>query len=234
MPHLDPTRRRVLASATASLVGLAVGCTTDPGFKPSDETGPDTGGPDTGGPGDSGLDTAEPTEDLWAEIPETCPDLSQDRGRGPFYLEGAPEQPQMNIYGREGTTIRMYVRVVDADCVPVAGAVVEVWHCGPDEVYVMDDEAMPFRATLTTDEEGRAWFETLEPPPYLDENGLMRPHIHYLITATGFVQKETQTKFAHDTELDEPVESPVVVSFEADEDGVLVGSHLFVIEREEA
>lgn len=204
------SRRRLLQLSGAGLAGLATGCVPEKPL-PESETG----------------DTAT-AADPWGEAPTECATATMRRGEGPFYLEGSPERTALNIYGREGTLIRLYVRVVDQDCAPIAGAVIEVYHCGPDEEYVMDDEAMPYRGTIITDEDGKAWFESLEPPPYLDENGLMRPHIHYKINAEGYEELTAQTKFAHDPELDEPIESLVVVEF-TDVGGVLEGQHTFIL-----
>jgi hypothetical protein len=215
------SRRTFLRRAGLAGVGLAVGCAPDEeksgrndgshGGRPADSaSGGDSGAPDSAA--DTGF-----SEDAWGEI------------RGPFYREGAPERHDLNILGEEGTTIRLHFRVLDAACQPIAGAVVEVWHCAPEAAYDMSSEDMRFYGKVITDEQGRGWFTTLEPPPYLDENGVMRPHIHYVLNASGFTELVAQTKFAHDEALDEPLDSPVVVTFEDDGSGVLVGTHSFVM-----
>lgn len=223
----SPSRRTLLRTGGASALLALAGC--EPG-KPG-AGGSETGGLDTGGLDTGGLDTGGAGFEPYASLGEDCSELTQVRGLGPFYREGAPARTDLNIYGREGTRVRIYVEVVDQDCLPVPGALVEVWHCGPDEQYEMEDPELPYRTALTADDDGRLWFETIEPPPYLDVNGLMRPHIHYQTTATGFRQLSSQTKFAHDDELDESLESPVVLEF-TEVDGVLCADYRIVLEPE--
>ncbi len=221
--HPSLTRRALLQSGGALLI---IGC--DPSKTPvvSRDTGLDSGG-------ETGLDSGGETGASWepyVELSEDCSLPTEVRGLGPFYIEGAPARNNLNIYGREGTPIRLYVEVTDVNCAPIPGALVEIWHCGPDESYEMEDAELPYRTALIADADGRLWFETIEPPPYLDEVGLMRPHIHYQTTAEGFVILSSQTKFAHDPDLDDSLESPGVLVF-TEVDGVLCSNYRIVLER---
>ena len=66
------------------------------------------------------------------------------------------------------------------DCTPVANARVAHWQAGEDGRY-----ADRLRAWLATDENGRYRFETEWPD-------MTSPHIHFIVTGSGYQTLETQ------------------------------------------
>lgn len=129
--------------------------------------------------------TAAPTEaqqpaaavDATSTFPASCPPTQEDM-LGPFYTPGAPTRA---VFG-EGYMLEGIVRSSNG-CVPIPGAIVEVWMAGPDGEY--RDE---YRATLSSDTNGYYRFEGPFPPPYSG-----RPsHIHLRITAPGYRALVTQ------------------------------------------
>lgn len=113
--------------------------------------------------------------------------LAPQATEGPFYLD--PELVRADITeGRPGAPLELVLQVVTADCRPVDGARVDVWHCdaqgnysgfarqGSDEV--LDTSAETFlRGTQFTDADGIARFETIYPGWYSGR----ATHIHYKV-----------------------------------------------------
>ena len=120
---------------------------------------------------------------------------------GPFYTRGAPEQADLCASGSGGKE-RMQVggRVLGADCKPLAGALVEVWHADANGDYSQftrgkkDDPACLLRASIKTDAEGRYTFASIIPAEYPG-----RPrHIHYRVSHTAHATLVTQLYFTGD------------------------------------
>ena len=56
---------------------------------------------------------------------------------GPFYTRGAPEQSELCASGSGGSERLMVSgRVLGADCKPLAGALVEVWHADAPTISI--------------------------------------------------------------------------------------------------
>ncbi len=117
---------------------------------------------------------------------------------GPFYTRGAPEQSDLCTSGTGGKE-RLLVtgRVLSADCKPLAGALVEVWHADANGDYShytrgkKDDLACLLRASIKTDGEGKYTFSTIVPAEYPG-----RPrHIHYRVSHAAHATLVTQLYF---------------------------------------
>ncbi|HTV67948.1 MAG TPA: intradiol ring-cleavage dioxygenase [Rhizobiaceae bacterium] len=63
-----------------------------------------------------------------------------------------------------GTPITIAGYVLTADCKPVPGALIELWHCDDGGVY--DNDGFRLRGHQFSDGEGRWWFETIVPGVY--------------------------------------------------------------------
>ena len=120
---------------------------------------------------------------------------------GPFYSKNAPEQTELCTSGSGGKE-RLIVtgRVLGADCKPLAGALVEVWHADASGDYSQftrgkkDDPACLLRASLKTDAEGRYQFTSIVPAEYPG-----RPrHIHYRVSHATHATLVTQLYFTGD------------------------------------
>jgi protocatechuate 3,4-dioxygenase beta subunit len=91
-----------------------------------------------------------------------------------------------------GQLIEVRLRIVDEDGAPLAGAMVEIWHCNAAGKYIHpndtnDAPADPNfygAARLAADEAGRIALRTIKPAAYPvpDTNGWWRPpHIHFSV-----------------------------------------------------
>ena len=106
---------------------------------------------------------------------------------GPYYLD--PKLVRAAITeGKPGVPLLLQLQLVTADCRPIAGARVDIWHCDAQGNYsgyarqgsaaVVDTTGQTFlRGTQPTDAMGIAKFETIYPGWYRGRT----THIHYKI-----------------------------------------------------
>ncbi|SPF77813.1 intradiol ring-cleavage dioxygenase [Pseudoprimorskyibacter insulae] len=106
---------------------------------------------------------------------------------GPYYFD--PELVRADITeGKPGIPLKMQLQVVSADCTPIPGARVDIWHCdalgnysgyksqGSDGTNDTSGETF-LRGTLMTDDSGIAAFTTIYPGWYRGRT----THIHYKV-----------------------------------------------------
>ncbi|GLS88103.1 twin-arginine translocation pathway signal protein [Cypionkella aquatica] len=111
--------------------------------------------------------------------------LQAEVTEGPFYIE--PPLLRADITeGKSGLPMQLRLQVVTADCTPIAGARVDVWHCDALGVYSgvknlgggADTEGQTFlRGTQLTDFAGVVQFETIFPGWYPGRT----THLHYKV-----------------------------------------------------
>jgi protocatechuate 3,4-dioxygenase beta subunit len=101
--------------------------------------------------------------------------LTPEQTEGPFYADLDNVRRDITE-SHPGHPLRLGIRVVDSECEPVPGALVDVWHCDVDGDYSAfadgsgGDDAGPgttfLRGTQPTDDEGIAEFRTIYPGWY--------------------------------------------------------------------
>jgi protocatechuate 3,4-dioxygenase beta subunit len=131
---------------------------------------------------------------------------------GPFYTRNAPEQTELCTSGSGGRErLTVAGRVLGADCKPLAGALVEVWHADANGDYShftrgkKDDPACLLRASVRTNAEGRYQFTTIVPAEYPG-----RPrHIHYRVSHAAHATLVTQLYFTGDRGAVEGLTAPL-------------------------
>lgn len=106
-------------------------------------------------------------------------DMTPTTSEGPYYRSDVPDRHDLTEAGLQGERITIAGSVVDADCRPIANAVVELWHADADGSYSGADER--FRGAHRTDPQGRWWFSTIVPALY---DGRTR-HYHFKVTRPG-------------------------------------------------
>jgi len=138
----------------------------------------------------SGSAAAVATATALAALPAcvAVPELTE----GPYYVDGSLERSDIRTDSADGATsegvpltLNWVVSTVDGDaCLPLDGAVVDVWHCDAEGVYSgvsergFDTTGHDFlRGVQRTDAEGRAAFQTIYPGWYQGR----AVHIHFKI-----------------------------------------------------
>jgi hydroxyquinol 1,2-dioxygenase len=140
---------------------------------------------------------------------------------GPFYRNGAPEQPLgASIAGdTPGEEIVLRGRVTDAHGGPLPDALLDVWQAAPNGKYDIQDEhltGMNLRGRFRADNGGRYEFRSVKPKYYpVPDDGPVgvllraqgrhpyRPaHIHFIVTADGYEPLITALYIAGDTYIE--------------------------------
>jgi catechol 1,2-dioxygenase len=124
---------------------------------------------------------------------------------GPFYVPGSPAREYGESMALEAAGMPAWVhgRVLGVDGSPIAGAELDVWQNGDDQLYAVqrpEAEEEHLRGRYTTREDGSYAFLAVRPVPYpipydgpvgkmLDATGRhpWRPaHIHMIVRAPGY------------------------------------------------
>jgi protocatechuate 3,4-dioxygenase beta subunit len=134
--------------------------------------------------------------------------------------------------------------VTDLDCVPLEGAIVEIWQGYPTAVavedlkpsdsvdYDHDSAEMQYRGQMATDANGQYSFHTLKPGWYRNGNAFRPAHIHVKIWVDGVEQLTTQLYFEGDPfiETDPWASDALTVPIETDSGGAQTGRFDFVVD----
>ncbi len=108
---------------------------------------------------------------------------------GPFYKPQSPLRTSLIEAGMEGDKLKLTGRILSTACQPVAGAVLDFWHCDASGNY--DNRGFRFRGHQFSDAQGRFSLETLMPGIY---PGRTR-HMHVIVQAPGGRPLVTQLYF---------------------------------------
>lgn len=154
---------------------------------------------------------------------------------GPYYVSGAIETDELNYQGLDGEPIMISGVVYDGSTgEPIPNAQIEVWHADTDGNYYpnangeaadFSEDELNLRGTVMADDEGAYQFTTIQPGIY--EN--RRRHIHYYITADGYLPLFTQTYWPDDPNVDADntdadTEACRMLTFEETEDGTIAAT----------
>lgn len=209
MKHLrtvsDPSRRALLRATGMGAAGLALGaCSTD--ASPSPSSAPGTPGAAT----DAAATIPDPAITPSATAPTalrvadfdgvpTCTVLPETTA-GPFPTIEQLDRRDVRE-GLPGEPLRLGMRVVDADCSPVPGALVEIWHTDVTGDYSSYEDGGSgkdegagttfMRGFQTTDEDGIVEFWTVYPGWY-DGRCV---HIHIAVDVGGATVLSSQIVF---------------------------------------
>jgi len=118
---------------------------------------------------------------------QTQPTDSQTEG--PYFKRSSPERSSLLEAGLEGERLLLGGRVLDAECKPVAHALLDVWQADAGGAY--DNRGYRLRGHLFSDAEGRYRLETIVPGLY---PGRTR-HLHVKVQPPGGRVLTTQLYF---------------------------------------
>lgn len=110
---------------------------------------------------------------------------------GPFFKPDSPARATLAEPGG-GEPLILEGRVLSTACRPLPGAVVDVWHAGPDGGY--DLAGFRWRGHQMVDADGAWRFVTVVPGPY----GPRTRHIHLRVEVPGGPSLATQLYFPDD------------------------------------
>jgi protocatechuate 3,4-dioxygenase beta subunit len=155
-------RRRALAAFGTVGLGALLGCG-------SDREGSPTAVPTTEG----GTATVEPRATPSRETAELFGDessctLTPEQTEGPFYFDADAIRRDIRE-DRDGTPLRLAIRVRDAECEPLPDAVVDIWHCDVGGSYSGFEAAEGerfLRGAQVTNRDGIVEFLTVYPGWY--------------------------------------------------------------------
>jgi protocatechuate 3,4-dioxygenase beta subunit len=113
--------------------------------------------------------------------------LAQDEG--PFFKPNAPLRHDLATDVRDGNRITIAGFVIDKQCRPIPGSLLEIWHA--DNVGRYDNAGFRLRGHQQVDDQGRWWFNTIIPAAY---PGRTR-HYHFKVQRPGGQLLTTQLYF---------------------------------------
>lgn len=181
------------------------------GGRGSTETGGESGGESEGS---TGTAVCEPSpEDI----------------EGPFYRPGIPVGGDLDVHGDPGVALRIEGVVQSEGCVPLANAIVEIWHATPvaPDAEPGDDDATydstaeyRYYGQVATDARGRYAFSTLRPGWYLNGPQYRPAHVHVKVWVRGVERLTSQLYFEGDPFNDGDAWFNPVMALDPDEAGL--------------
>ena len=121
--------------------------------------------------------------------PADCTPGTRARTAGPFYTPETPQRDTLREPDTAGEPLVFEGLLLARDCRPLAGAVIDIWHC--DEHGRYDNRGFRYRGHQFTDATGAFSIETIRPGHYTGRT----PHIHVRVQGEGTPLLTTQVFF---------------------------------------
>lgn len=143
---------------------------------------------------------------------------------GPYYKAGSPEQADLYQSGMAGTKIVITGYVYDANCKPIANALLDFWQADANGTY--DNSGYTLRGHQFTDANGRYQLTTVVPGLYPGRT----EHIHFKVQAPNGQVITSQLFFpgVAQNNSDNIYNSNLLLSIQEASDG-LQGQYNFVV-----
>ena len=167
-----------------------------------------------------------------AERACTAGSVTRRQTEGPYFTPNTPARRDIREPGTRGALVIVSGRVLDTQCRPIAGALIDFWQTGDTGGY--DTRGFQYRGHQFTDKDGRYELLTIRPAQY-SEGGVFRtPHIHAKLQGAGTGMLNTQLYFP-DAEatnrIDRIFDPSLLVSLEGSRDGARLAQFDFVLAR---
>jgi protocatechuate 3,4-dioxygenase beta subunit len=159
---------------------------------------------------------------------------------GPYYRQGSPLRTDLLADDPTMPGIRLTIRgrVMDEDCNPIAGALLDFWQADAEGRYDNDGsfpdlppDVYRLRGHQFTDEEG--WYEvqTIVPGHYLNGEQYRPAHVHVVVWTQGLQPLVTQLYFPGDeyNDIDAFFDSALLLGVESETDVALETRFDFVL-----
>ena len=139
----------------------------------------------------SGYVFSGPADDrgLGLAPPRPCTPGTRSQTAGPFYTPETPHRDSLREPDTRGEPLVFEGLVLAHDCRPLAGAVIDAWHCDEDGHY--DNRGFRYRGHQFTDAAGAFRIETIRPGHYTGRT----PHIHVRVQGEATRLLTTQVYF---------------------------------------
>ena len=125
-------------------------------------------------------------------LAQTCGVITPRQTEGPFFTPNSPKRISLVEAGSKAPRLVLTGHVLNAQCKPVANALLDFWHSDEEGAY--DNRGFRYRGHQFADGQGRYRLETIVPAEY---PGRTR-HIHVKVQAPGGRVLTTQLYFAGD------------------------------------
>ena len=130
-----------------------------------------------------------PDRNLGLKAFKPCTAGTRSQTAGPFYTPSTPKRSDLTEPDSKQLTLRLEGLVLNTDCEPVSGAVIDIWHC--DEHGHYDNSGFRYRGHQYTDAAGSYRFTTIRPSIYTGRT----EHIHVKVQGKGTRLLTTQLYF---------------------------------------
>jgi len=182
---------------------------------------------------DYGLATAGASVESLGGQPLRCTagTLTAWQGEGPFYSPKTPERRDIRD-PLVGEALVVAGRVLDSQCQPIAGAVLDFWQT--DHLGRYDNQGYRYRGHQRTDAAGRFELVTVRPHAYTAMSIFRTPHIHVKVQGANTRLLTTQLYLpdAEETNARDFGYNPALaIQYVGDEAGAERAAFDFVLER---
>ena len=151
--------------------------------------------------------------------------LTADNVEGPYYVTGAPQKEKLGEF-LDGQRLIVSGTIVDRNCNPVSGAIIDVWQTDSEGEYYFEDFVL--RGKIHANNDGTYLLDTVFPGKY-SEGGQLRPaHLHLKVSSSEGVPLTTQLYFEGDEHHDWLVEPSLVLELR-EADGITYSEFDFTI-----
>jgi protocatechuate 3,4-dioxygenase beta subunit len=210
------SRRKFLHLGTALGAGLllpACGSSTETN-KGQGPAGPGSGGSGPGpGPGPGGGGVGGGAGGMGGRGPTPQCEESDVNIEGPFYTPSAPDKTSLYEPGMPGVRVVIAGKVLGLDgCSPLESAILDVWQANDAGAY--DNVGFTLRGVFQVDPEGNYSIDTIIPGHYLNGSQYRPAHVHFKVSAPGYVLLTTQLYFEGDpyNDIDPFIEPSLIMA----------------------